>query len=178
VKRTKAESYESGAEDQKALSASQLLVKCARLLNAMALARIRTRAGAPKLRASHAALLPHLDPEGTRLTDLATRMGVTKQAVGQLVEEMEQMGVLTRSTDQEDRRAKRVRLSTKGRRGTLQGAGILGEIEEEVTATLGHKPMQALQAILGDLLEVLQSDAGQKPGAQSKPGGPRERRQR
>jgi DNA-binding MarR family transcriptional regulator len=165
-------------DDQPALSPGQLLVKCARLLNDQALARMRTRAGAPRLRPSHAALLPHLDLEGTRLTDLAARMGVTKQAVGQLVEEMEQMGVLTRTTDEEDRRAKRVRFSTRGKRGSLQGAGILGEIEQELTATLGQKPMSSLQAILTDLLEVLQSRAGQKPGSHSKPGGPRERRQR
>jgi DNA-binding MarR family transcriptional regulator len=178
VKRTNTVSYEPGMEEQKALSAGQLLVKCARLLNEEALTRVRARAGAPRLRPSHMALLPHLDLEGTRLTDLAARMGVTKQAVGQLVEEMEKMGVLTRTTDTEDRRAKRVRFSTRGKRGTLQGAGVLGEIEQELANTLGQKPMNSLQAILGDLLPVLKARAAEKPGGRSKAGGQRGRRPR
>ena len=176
MKRSSSVSYESLAEDQNPQSAGYLLVTCARLLNEEALARTRARTGAPRLRASHAALLPHLDQEGTRLTELAVRMGVTKQAVGQLVEEMEAMGVLTRTTDSEDGRAKRVRWSAKGRRASLQGQGALGEIEQELTAALGNKPMQTLQGLLGDLLPVLKSRATKLGGQRG--GGQRGRRPR
>lgn len=178
MKRSSSVSYESSVEDQKPQSAGQLLVTCARLLNEEALARTRARTGAPRLRASHAALLPHLDPEGTRLTELAVRMGVTKQAVGQLVEEMEAMGVLTRTTDADDGRAKRVRWSAKGRKAALQGVGALGEIENELTSTMGNRPMNTLQTILGDLLPVLQARVTHKPGGLRRTGGPRGRRPR
>ena len=67
------------------------LFKAARLINEDAIARVRERTGEP-VRVAHTALLPHVDLEGTRLTELARRMGVTKQAVGQLVDELEQMG--------------------------------------------------------------------------------------
>ena len=63
------------------------------------------------IRPAHTALFPHIDLSGTRQTALARRMGVSKQAVGQLVSELEQMGALERVPDPSDGRARLVRFA-------------------------------------------------------------------
>lgn len=66
-------------------SVGQLLLKCARLLDERAVARVNREGGAQaRLRPAHTRLVPHIEPEGTRLTELARRLGITKQAVGQV----------------------------------------------------------------------------------------------
>ena len=65
---------------------------------------------------SRARLLPYLDVEGTRSTELARRMGVTKQAVARMVRELEDDGLLARDPDPDDRRAFRVVFTAAGLR--------------------------------------------------------------
>ena len=55
---------------------------------------MREKTGVATIRPSHTALLPHIDLEGTRLTVLAERLGVSKQATSQLVGDMEEMGMV------------------------------------------------------------------------------------
>src|SRR5688572_1477271 len=86
-------------EARKHESTLQLLFKASRLLDESALARVAARTGGPRLRRSHTGLFPHIDLQGTRITDLAERLGVTKQAVSQLVDDLEQLGILARTSD-------------------------------------------------------------------------------
>ena len=99
----------------------QLLFKAARLANERALARAAADAQRPPVRAAHTALFPHLDFDGIRLTDLASRVGVTKQAVGQLVDDLAALGMVERISDPTDKRAKRVRFSRRGRNEFCHG---------------------------------------------------------
>jgi DNA-binding MarR family transcriptional regulator len=150
-------SFERTLEQRKRESTVQLLFKCSRILQEQALGRVRARAGVAHLRPSHTALFPHVDLEGTRLTDLADRLSITKQAVGQLVEDLEQLGILERVPDPADGRAKLVRFTTKGRRGLLQGLGVLKELEEELSVPLGRHRMADLNEILQRLLAALEA---------------------
>lgn len=153
-------SFRIRLEAAKRENLAQLLFKCARLWNEEALGRMRDRTGQP-LRQSHTLLLPHIDLAGTRLTTLAERLGCTKQAVGQLVEELEAMGVVERTPDPDDGRAKLVRFSAKGRAGLLQGLSLLTEIEGELARTLGRPKLKKLRGLLAELLPVLQARATQ-----------------
>jgi DNA-binding MarR family transcriptional regulator len=51
---------------------------------------------------------------------------VTKQAVSQLVDDLEAMEVLERVVDPDDARARRVRFTSRGRAGLLDGLAVLG----------------------------------------------------
>ena len=144
----------------KAKSTAQLLFRCARLVNVLALARVRDRTGMA-IRPAHTALFPHIDLSGTRQTALASRMGVSKQAVGQLVSELEQMGALERVPDPSDGRARLVRFAAgeAGPHPILAGLAVLGEVEAELAAELGDARWEALHDALTALLPVVTREA-------------------
>jgi DNA-binding MarR family transcriptional regulator len=143
-------------EAKKRASTAQLLFKCARLVNDRAIARLRAETGLP-VRAAHTLLFPHLDFQGVRLTELAEKLGVTKQAVGQLVDELEQMGAVERIADPRDGRAKLIRFGERGREGMLHGLSVLGEIERDLACAIGDRLFAALHdalLVLADHLEA------------------------
>jgi DNA-binding MarR family transcriptional regulator len=154
------------AKDWQALDAEkrenvgQLLLKCARLLDERALARINAAGPGLELRPSHTRLLPHIDREGTRLVELARRLGVTKQAVGQLVAELERLGALELVPDPADGRAKLVRFTARGLGAIRHGLGVLRELETELERRIGRAHMSALRRALPELLRALEEGAG------------------
>jgi DNA-binding MarR family transcriptional regulator len=144
-------------EARKRASTAQLLFKCARIVNERAIERLRAETGLP-VRAAHTLLFPHLDLEGVRLTELAEKLGVSKQAVGQLVDELEQMGAVERVADPRDGRAKLIRIGERGGRGMLDGLAVLGEIERELACAIGDRRFAALHEallVLSDHLEAV-----------------------
>lgn len=148
-------SYAARLEAQKRETTLQLLFKAARLLDEEALRRVASRRRGPRLRRSHTALFPHIDLEGTRVSDLADRVGVSKQAVSQLLDDLEAAGVVARTKDPGDARAKRVVFTERGRAGLLEGLQLLRELEAELALGIGQAAMRdlraALLAILADL---------------------------
>lgn len=135
--------YRDKLESEKAKRTVQLLFKAARLLNERAIERIRLRTGKP-VRVAHTTVLPHVDLEGTRLTEIARRLGVSKQAAGQIVDELEAFGMLERVADPNDARAKLIRFSKKGQGAMLEGLQVLGEIEAEMRDVIGEAAMHAM----------------------------------
>ncbi len=145
-------------EASKRASVGQLLFRCARLFNERALSEVRTYIGQPGLRAAHLALFAHIDLEGTRLTEIARRQQVSKQAVGQLVSELEAMGTLERVPDPSDGRARLVRFSTEGKASMLEGLSMLRKMERVLGDEIGGANMAQLHELLLLLLPVLEED--------------------
>jgi len=135
----------------------QLLFKASRLANERALALADARPGGPRVRPAHTTLFPHLDFEGIRLTDLASKVGVTKQAVGQLVDDLVELGMVERLSDPADGRAKRIRFSRRGYAALMHGLGILRELEASLTTTVGARRMRELRDTLKLLVETLEA---------------------
>jgi len=147
--------YRSNLEAAKNESVGQLLFKCARLVNELGVARVRRGSRHTQFRHAHTMLFPHIDLEGTRLTELARRVDISKQAVGQLVNELESHGLLERIPDPSDGRARLIRFSEKGRSSLLEGLKVLGELETEITRKIGKRRMKALHESLTALLAAL-----------------------
>lgn len=146
----------------KSANTGQLLLKCARLWDEVAIARINREAKPkglrlPTLRPAHTKLFPHIDFEGTRLVTIALRLGVTKQAVSQWIAELEEMKVVELVADPEDARAKRVRFTPRGLEGIHHGLGVLRGIEDDLAARVGGKTLEALRRDLGAVLVALES---------------------
>src|SRR5690606_18063721 len=135
-------------EAKKRASFLQVLFKAARLANEEGIARARAAAGEGRLRVAHTTLFPHISFEGVRLTQLAERVGVTKQAVAQLVDELEEMGLVERVPDPSDGRAKRIRFSARGREGLMLGLGVLKKLERELAAAVGAEELAAAHRTL------------------------------
>jgi DNA-binding MarR family transcriptional regulator len=135
----------------------QLLFKASRLANERALARLATDPARPPVRPAHTALFPHLDFDGIRLTDLAARVGVSKQAIGQLVDDLAALGMVERTGDPADRRAKRIRFSRRGYAALMQGLGTLREIEQALDAAIGRRRMRELHETLKLVISALET---------------------
>ncbi len=145
--------FKSTLEKRKAQSTLQVLFKVARLLNEQAIEKLNnSRVGEQPLRPSHMALFPHLSLAGSRITVLAERMQISKQAVGQVVEELEQMGTVCRVPDPSDGRAKLVQFTKAGRNGMLEGLALLGRMEEELSSVVGPKRVKELGITLTKIL--------------------------
>ena len=149
--------FRSQLEQLKQASTLQLLFKASRLLDEEALRRSAARQGAPRLRRSHTALLPHIALEGTRVSELAERVGVSKQAISELVDELESAGVVRRSPDPDDARARRVSFTQRGLDGLLQGLALLRELEAELARAIGEQRMRDLHAALAAILAAVEA---------------------
>ena len=140
--------FERELMEAKRASTAQLLFKCARLVNERALATLPPTEG-PRPRPAHTALFPHIDLErGSRITELAAKLGVSKQATAQLVDELQRMGLVARVPDPDDGRAKRVRFTEAGRASMLDGLAHLRAIERELSTAIGADTMRALHQSL------------------------------
>src|SRR4051812_21713187 len=68
------------------------------------------------LRPAHYAVFQSLVPQGSRLTELAERAGMTKQSMGYLVDYLEDHGYLRRVPDPQDQRAQVIRTTAKAKK--------------------------------------------------------------
>ena len=145
-----------GFEARKRASVAQLLFKCARLVNERAIAQVNDQPQAILLRPSHTNLFPHLDFEGVRITELARRLDITKQAVSQTIAELEMMDVVETIPDPTDRRARLARFTDKGRQAIGQGLNVLKSIETDLEKKIGTPHFDALRSALLALEAVLE----------------------
>jgi DNA-binding MarR family transcriptional regulator len=97
-------------------------------------------------------LMVHIGPSGLRQGDLAERAGLTKQAVQQFVDELVADGIVTRTPDETDARARRVMLTPAGLAAMQDADRIKAEIEARWRARLGSNDFDRLDALLRRLL--------------------------
>lgn len=146
-------------EAAKRASTLHLLFKCSRLLNDWAIASLPPSPSKVKPRAAHLSLFPHIDfDDGTRISVLADALGITRQAVGQLVDDLEEMGAVARVPDPRDGRAKRVVFTAAGRTSILQGLNHLKSLEPELARVLGVRRLKSLRESLLLLHDHLLAD--------------------
>lgn len=129
----------------------RLLLNAQRNYSIAALAKLRAR-GYDGLTLAHTNLLAHMDTGGTRITTLAERAGVSKQAIGNLVGELEAKGFVHREVDAHDRRAVVVTYTAAGRAFLHDAHYVKRELEAEYTGILGAEGFQALRDLLTRLV--------------------------
>lgn len=125
----------------------RLLLNAQRNYSLQALTKLRVR-GHEGLTLAHTNLLAHLDVGGMRITTLAERAGVSKQAIGNLVGDLETKGYVRREVDSHDRRAAVITYTAAGRKFLQDAHDVKREIEAEYTATLGVDGFHELQRLL------------------------------
>lgn len=88
-------------------------------------------AGYDDLPPAYHPVFENIDRDGTRLTTLAARAGLTHQSMGELVGTLEARGYLERKPDPFDRRARLVCLTDKGRQMVRVALQEIAAIEAE-----------------------------------------------
>ncbi|MFC4120016.1 MarR family winged helix-turn-helix transcriptional regulator [Nonomuraea zeae] len=106
------------------------------------------------IRYVHGAVFRFVDAEGSRLTTLAERAGLTKQAIGELVSELEEHGYVERVPDAGDRRAKIIRLTDQGAAAQLAAGRILADIERRWSRHLGGDQVALLRRALEEVIAL------------------------
>jgi DNA-binding MarR family transcriptional regulator len=90
-------------------------------------------------------------PQGARPSDLAARLRISKQALNYLLGELERLGYLERRADPDDRRSRRIGLTSRG----VGAVGVIreavSEIETEWAEKLGAERFDELRNLLVEL---------------------------
>jgi len=110
-------------------------------------------AGFPQ-KPSHSAVFAQIRADGSRLSDLARGANMTPQAMGELVDELEEMRYVVRRPDPTDRRAKLIVLTEKGQACIAAGIATIQGIEERMTQTLGERGHRQLRRLLQRLIDA------------------------
>ncbi len=131
----------------------RLFQRAARAYSELAFDKLHAR-GHDGLSVYHTALISNLDVDGTRIGTLAERAGITKQAMGQLVKDLEARGYIRREPDPEDKRASIIQFTDLGWTFLQDAYEVKLEIEAEYAAILGDAGMTTLRGLLDDLLDA------------------------
>jgi DNA-binding MarR family transcriptional regulator len=106
------------------------------------------------IRPGHGCVFGNIDPDGSRLTDLAERAMMTKQSVGEVTTDLEHRGYVERVPDPSDGRAKVIRLTDRGRAAQQVGLELIGALERDWAERFGEERVAALR----EALEVITAD--------------------
>jgi DNA-binding MarR family transcriptional regulator len=118
-------------------------------------------AGHPDIREGYGCVFGFIDVEnGSRLTELADASGLTKQAVGEAVTELERLGYLTREPDPSDRRAKIIKLNDRGVDAYWTARRLFAEIEQEWAEQLGEDLIATLREAAEKIFELETAPTG------------------
>jgi DNA-binding MarR family transcriptional regulator len=116
-------------------------------------------AGYDDLNAAHVGLWRHPGLEGLRPSQLADRVGITKQSVNDLLGHLEGHGYLSRVPDPADGRVRVIRLTPKGRRLSQTIHAEAEAAQERIAAILGPRRF----AQLHNSLELLTAQLAVSP---------------
>jgi DNA-binding MarR family transcriptional regulator len=148
------------AQGQQSLSRKMLAI----YRNYQSLAAAKYAAsGYQGLSLAHTFMIANIDDTGTRIVDLATRMGTTKQFAGRLVQELAACGMIETTPDPIDRRATLVRGSERGWQFLAMACEVRAEIEREYQALLGDRLMRDLTTAVERLAEYAGTSAAEFP---------------
>ncbi|HQZ13146.1 MAG TPA: MarR family transcriptional regulator [Devosia sp.] len=97
------------------------------------------------------AVIGHLRPGGLSQSALTAAMGITKQAVQQLVDDLAAEGIVERVPDPSDGRGRIVRFTGTGISALEESNAVKLQIEAEWRAAIGSEPFDRLVAALDGL---------------------------
>lgn len=106
------------------------------------------------LRPSHFRVIDGVPADGISVTDLADRLGMTKQGCGQFVTQLVESGHLETEPHPHDARVRRVRRTARGDANAAAVAARLGELERDWADTVGPHRYRAFREVLVELAQL------------------------
>jgi len=113
--------------------------------------------GHSRITPAHSSVFRNILPGGSRISDMATEAGITKQSMGYLVDSLVQLGYVALRADPEDGRAKLVVLTGQGECVTEELRGMSRELEEKLNGELGPEWLDDLRQKLQELDRFLEA---------------------
>jgi DNA-binding MarR family transcriptional regulator len=113
--------------------------------------KLLTGAGITDVRPTHGCVFRFVHGDGMRLTELASLAGLTKQSVGEIVDDLAKLGYLERYPDPTDKRAKLIRLTAKGLEAQRIGFSLFTKLEEDWAEVFGADRIGALRSLLEEI---------------------------
>jgi DNA-binding MarR family transcriptional regulator len=108
--------------------------------------------GYKEINLAHISLLANLDAEGTWISTLAERAGITKQSMRQLALDLERKGYVKRTIDVRDKRATLITFTDTGFQLIKDVQEIKQQMQVECVSLLGQDNMQMLEEGLMKLI--------------------------
>lgn len=103
------------------------------------------------IKPSHGVVFDNLDPEGTRLSVLAGRAGMSKQLMSYLVDPLVTAGYLERRPDPTDGRGRLITLTAQGRQAVRRAAKAIDDAEARWGAEHGSRRVATLRRVLEEV---------------------------
>jgi DNA-binding MarR family transcriptional regulator len=103
------------------------------------------------IRPTHGCVFRFVQGEGLRLTDIAERAKLTKQSVGEIVDDLVERGYAQRIPDPDDRRAKLICLTERGEAAQAHGRKLFAKVEKRWTERYGAERIAALREMLEEI---------------------------
>jgi DNA-binding MarR family transcriptional regulator len=113
----------------------------------------RAAAGYGDVREPHLQIFGNIRMGGIRLTELADRAQLSLAATSELVNDLADMGYLTRRPDPADGRAKLIDLTTRGREMMAYAGDRVADIERRWSTLVGDKDFKQMCATMQRLLD-------------------------
>ena len=121
-------------------------------------ARMLTRlreSGFDDFEPAHFTVFRYPNPDGARPSELAARLGISKQSLSYLLRELERLGYLERRPDPADLRAKRVVVTRRGKAAIAVIRSAVAELEREWAEQLGARRFAQLRSLLVELNDLV-----------------------
>ncbi len=145
-------SSEIALEKQRNNNVRRLLIAAARTVNRHITAELQRR-GYHNTRPGHSALLANLDLDGNSVTELADRAQISKQVMGRLAIELEDMGFITREPSADDGRMLMLRFTRVGKQVVRASVAIVEDLERDLEAQIGTRGLATMKRALSTIIE-------------------------
>lgn len=103
------------------------------------------------IRPTHGCVFRFVQDEGLRLTEIAERAKLTKQSVGEIVDDLVERGYAKRIPDPDDRRAKLICLTERGEAAQAHGRKLFAKVEKRWAERYGAERIAALRELLEEI---------------------------
>ncbi|MGW4562967.1 MarR family winged helix-turn-helix transcriptional regulator [Streptomyces sp. NPDC004561] len=113
-------------------------------------------AGEQPVTTAQASVFARLDAGGTTVSELARRIGVTRQTAHQAVHGLIGMGLLEQVPDPESARRRLIRMTPEGERVHARAQATIRVVEAVLVERIGPEPVRVLR-------DALTSDWGEPP---------------
>jgi DNA-binding MarR family transcriptional regulator len=144
-----------GAMSHRAATVPQLFAEARRWFEDALFAGMEA-AGEQPVTSAQASVFALLDAEGTTVSELSRRLGVTRQTAHQTVHGLIAMGLLEQLPDPGSARRILIRMTAEGRRVHERAQATIAVIESVLAERIGHPALDALR-------QALTADWGEPP---------------